>query len=110
MLMSKNKAVSLDNVCTLVTISTTENDYGETAQTETSTDVFCAEISIHSARKDSARVQGIRLAKCVVVNSDEYNNELYVKYGDILYTVYDIYLRVDGYTEIVLRERAGDNV
>ena len=46
----------------------------------------------------------------IVVNSDEYNNELYVKYGDILYTVYDIYLRVDGYTEIVLRERAGDNV
>ena len=109
-MISTKNSLSFMNVCSLVTISTTENDYGETAQTETLTDVFCAEISIHSARKDSARVQGIRLAKCVVVNSDEYNNELYVKYGDILYTVYDIYLRVDGYTEIVLRERAGDNV
>ena len=95
-MISTKNSLSFMNICTLVTISTTENDYGETAQTETSTDVFCAEISIHSARKDSARVQGygLRNALSLIRTSTTTNCMLSMATFYTLYTIYICVLTV----------------
>lgn len=110
-MISEKNSLSFMNICELISIEITENDFGETTGKETKSELFCAEIPIHSSRKDVARTQGIRLTKCIVVNSDEYSEEiLYIGYGGTKYAVYDTYTRPDGYTEITLKERVGDNV
>ena len=110
-MMSEKNSLAFMNICQLVSIATSENEIGETTNTETKSEIFCAEITVHSNRKDVARAQGIRLTKCVVVNSDEYSEDiLYIDYGGVRYAIYDTYPRSDGYTEITLKERVGDNV
>lgn len=110
-MISEKNSLSFMNTCELVSITTIENELGETSESETKSELFCAEIPVHSSRKDVARAQGIRLTKCLVVNSDEYSEDiLYIEYGGVRYAVYDTYPRPDGYTEITLKERVGDNV
>ena len=108
MLSQKNKKVSLDNVCTFVTISTTENDYGETAETETKTGIFCAELPVPSNEFFNAQQSGFKAQKCLVVNSDEYNEESLIEYDSKPYSVYRYYPRADGYTELYCSERLGN--
>ena len=72
-MISEKNSLSFMNICELISIEITENDLGETTKNETKSEIFCAEIPVHSSRKDVARVQGIRLTKCIVVNSDEYS-------------------------------------
>ena len=109
MLSQRNKKMSLDNVCSLVTLTVTENDYGETTTTETKTDVFCAELPITSNEFFSAQQSGIKTQKCLVVNSDEYFEQMLVDYEEKRYNIYRIYPNADGYTELYCSERIGND-
>ena len=108
MLSQKNKKISLDNVCTFVTFSTTENDYGETSTTETKTDVFCAELPITSNEFFNAQQSSFKAQRCLVVNSDEYAEESLIEYEGKPYSVYRYYPRSDNYTELYCSTRLGN--
>jgi len=107
MISSKN-SLSFMNICTLIDIETTENEYGVPTETETKTDVFCAEIPITSNEFFKARDSGIKTQKCLVVNSDEYNEQTLIEYEGKPYSVYRVYANTDGYTELYCAERIGN--
>jgi SPP1 family predicted phage head-tail adaptor len=107
-MISEKNSLCFMNVCSLVSITVTENDYGETTTSETSTDIFCAELPITSNEFRNAQQGGFKAQRCVVVNSDEYNEENLVEYEGKPYSVYRYYPRADNYTELYCCTRLGN--
>lgn len=107
-MISNKNDTSLDNVCSLIAITSTENEYGEPTAMETSKDIFCAELPVTSNEFFSAQQSGFKVQKCLVVNSDEYTEERLIGYEGKRYSVYRYYQRADGYTELYCAERVGN--
>lgn len=70
-------------------------------------EVFCAEIPITSNEYFSCYQGGIEVKKCLVVNTEEYENEAIVEYSGEKLAVYRRYSRYDGKTEIYLEKKMG---
>ena len=104
---NKNRPL-LVNKCSLVDITTSENDYGETTKTETKTELFCAELPVTSNEFFNASQSGIKVQKMLAVNSNEYNMESLVEYNSKRFSIYRYYQRSDGYTELYCAERIGN--
>lgn len=107
-MISEKNALRIDNVCKLITISSAENDYGETTDSETSLQIFCAELPVTSNEFFSANQSGFKAQKVLVVNSDEYTKQKLVDYESDRYSIYRYYQRPDGYTELYCAERVGN--
>lgn len=93
--MTNIQNISLDETAELIA------DDGERSA------VFCSERPIQAAEFFKCQQAGIENIRQVVVNSDEYGNQMRVDFGNVEYTVYRIYKRFDGYTELYLSERIG---
>lgn len=108
----KTQSFSLDNVCYLLSyLKPKQDDIGQYIPLEIiKTLCFCAEGSIYSDEFFSAGQQGIKPQIKLIVDSESYNGETDVLYNDIKYSVYRIYVRQDGYTEIYLTKKLGDGV
>lgn len=99
------------NVCALIAVSNTENEYGEiTNSTETETEVYCAECPVSSNEFYSAYAHGIRASKCLVVNSSEYAGQMLIEYESERYSVFRTIPRVDGYLELYCERRIGSDI
>ena len=100
--------VSLDQVCELITIVSSQDDLGQFVKSELRTSVFCSELSITRAEFNLAGQLGLKPSKLLIVDSESYDNEQYIEYDKIKYSIYKTFMRIDGFTELYLEVKAGD--
>ncbi|MBH0174715.1 hypothetical protein IHV09_14195 [Fictibacillus sp. 23RED33] len=106
--LGNNEHISLDDVCFLVSVTTVKDELGQPIEEqEVERQIFCSEMSVSRA-EFSAAGQNDRIPQCtLVVDSDEYDQEIEVKHGKKKFTVYRTFLRSDGLTELYCEVRAG---
>lgn len=93
--------ISLDDICNLITVETELDELGQPVGTnEVSRQVFCSRKSVSRAEYAAAGQNGLKPDLVLVVDSDEYDDEDTVSYGDKKLHVYRTYLRQDGFTEL----------
>lgn len=73
----------------------------------TRSEVLCSERPIQAAEFFKCQQAGIENVRQIVINSDEYENQMHAEFGGMEYAVYRVYKRYDGYTEMYLSERIG---
>ena len=105
--ISSKSALSLDNVCYLISTTITKDEYHIEHEAITEKACFCAELPVFSTEFYSARRQGIRSNVTLVVDSESYSDETEVKYGDVTYSVYRVFPREDGMAELYLGKKLG---
>lgn len=93
--MTNIEMISLDETAALI------SDDGTRAE------ILCCERPVIASEFFKASQQGICNLHLLIVNSDEYGNQLRVDFGGCLYCVYRVYRRTDGYTELHINERPG---
>lgn len=100
--------VSLDDVCTLLSIEVIQDEIGQFIKTEKPYLVFCSKMSITRAEFSAAGQVGHKPELMLVVDSDSYDREKYFEYQNVKYSIYKSFQRVDGFTEIYGEVVAGD--
>jgi SPP1 family predicted phage head-tail adaptor len=102
------KHISLDHICDLLSITTTQDALGQFIRTEESTTVFCSELSITRAEFNTAGQLGHKPDILLIVDGESYSQEQYIEYEKIKYTIYKTFRRADGFTELYCEIRGGD--
>ena len=105
--VAKKDSVSLDNVCYFIAQTFVEDDIGQQIATNTETLCFCAELPIASSEFFNAGQNGIKSEIALLVDSESYSGETLAKYNDVRYSIYRVYPRSDGMTELYLNKRVG---
>lgn len=100
--------ISLDNVCNLLSITTTQDELGQFVKTEKSYMVFCSKMSITRAEFNSAGSLGHKPDIMLIVDSDSYENEKLVEFEGKKYSIYKNFQRNDSFTEIYCEVKSGD--
>lgn len=92
------------DICHLGNETATMNDIGDPVKSVVfSPDyVFCSEKSVTRTEYYSAAVAGMKPAIVLIVKAADYNNERYVKYEDIKYTVIRTYQTMSEDIELIL--------
>jgi hypothetical protein len=102
-----SKHISLDDVCFLLSVTTTEDDLGQPIETETPRQVFCSRLSITRTEYSAAGQFGHKPQKVLLVDSDEYDQENRLSYENTNFSIYKDFMRPDGYTELYCEVKAG---
>lgn len=92
--------ISLDDVCNLITITTTKDELNQFIRSETKYMVFCSKLSITRAEFSSSGLLGHKPQILLVVDSDSYDDESAVEYNQKKYDIYKTFQRQDGFTEL----------
>ena len=79
------------DVISLITITTTENELGDTIEVPTERQVFADKQSIRQSEFYQAAATGLRPELMFVVRSIDYNQEPKLKHGDKTYTIIRTY-------------------
>lgn len=80
-----------DNTCKLGKYSKVTNDIGDTIKTLVFREVFCDEKSVRGSEFYQAQAVGIKPEIVLEVKQIDYENEKYVEYDSIQYTVLRTY-------------------
>lgn len=109
MLKNIQKApLSLDGVCSLLALGEPVSDeVGNQIVQRTERTAFCAQLPASRSEFYAAGKEGIRAEYVLAVDSEEYAGEEQVRYKGITHTVYRVYPRPDGFTELYLTQKAG---
>jgi SPP1 family predicted phage head-tail adaptor len=100
---------SLDDVCYLLTIQTQgKDDLGQAITTEVQQMTFCSRLSITRAEFNSAGQLGHKPDMMLVVDCDAYDQEQFLMYRDVKYSIYKTFRRIDNFTELYCEVKAGD--
>lgn len=105
--ISDKDNISLDNVCYLISETVTRDEMLVEQITKTEKLCYCAESAVYSNEFYKAGQQGIEANKLIIINSEEYSDELKVKYEEKEYSVYRTFPRADGLAELYLTFKAG---
>lgn len=105
--IGNNKYISLDDVCFLISVTTTEDELGQPIETETERQIFCSKLSINRAEFLAAGQLDFKPQIMLIVDSDEYDLEEKLKYEEKRFAVYRTFPRADGYTELYCEVKAG---
>jgi SPP1 family predicted phage head-tail adaptor len=105
--IGNNVYPSLDDVCTLLSVTSVPDPLGQPILTEYPNMVFCSKLSITRAEFNSAGNQGFSPDMMLIVDSDSYENEKYVEYYEKKYTIYKTFQRNDGFTELYCEVKTG---
>jgi hypothetical protein len=100
--------ISLDDVCNLLSSTSTKDDLGQAIIEEKAFMVFCSKLSIVRAEFSSAGQLGHKPDMMLVVDSDAYDGEKHLEYYGKKYSVYKAFMRPDGFTELYCEVNAGD--
>jgi SPP1 family predicted phage head-tail adaptor len=100
--------ISLDDACTLLSITSTKDELGQPIFQEKSYLVFCSKLSITRAEFNSAGQLGHKPDMILVVDSDSYEKEKLLEYQGKKYGIYKSFMRQDGFTELYVEVNAGD--
>lgn len=93
-------AISLDDVCNLLSETQTKDALGQPIINEKPYMVFCSRLSITRAEFNVAGQQGYKPEMTLVVDSDSYDQEKKLEYKNKKYTIYKTFQRIDGFTEL----------
>ncbi|MDX8291421.1 hypothetical protein SLL00_16545 [Metabacillus indicus] len=99
--------VSLDEVCSLLSMHTVKDELNQNISTPIERQVFCSKISISRAEFSAAGQLNHKPQIVLLIDSDEYDYEKKLKFEDVTYTAYRHFQRSDGYTEVYCEVRAG---
>ena len=102
------KNISLDDYCYLLSITTTQDSIGQFIKVEKPYMVFCSKLSITRAEFNSSGQLGHKPEMMLLVDSESYDNELYLEYQNKKYSIFKTFQRVDNYTELYCEVKAGD--
>ncbi len=113
--LGNSNNISLDDVCSLISLSVTEDDLGQDIETEIPRQIFCSKLSINRAEFLAAGQLGLKPQMTILVDSDEYDGEKSLRYeenGELTedspkYEIYRDYRRSDGFTELYCEVRTG---
>jgi hypothetical protein len=105
--IGNRQAVSLDDVCYLLSITSEPDELGQAIKTEKSFMVFCSKISITRAEFNAAGQLGHKPDMMLLIDSDAYDQEQYLKYHEKKYSIYKSYQRFDGFTEVYCEVKSG---
>lgn len=100
--------VSLDDICYLLSITSTKDELGQPIKTEKPFMVFCSKNSITRTEFNTAGQSGHKPDMMLIVDSDAYENERLLRYGNKKYSIYKTYMRTDGFTELYCEVKSGD--
>lgn len=101
------KYVSLDDVCTLVSITYTKDELGQQIKQETERQVFCTLLSINRYEFSAAGQLGLKPKIMLIIHNDEYEGETKIKYNNKNYQVYKDFARSDGFVELYCGVKVG---
>lgn len=102
------RSISLDHVCNLISVITSQDEIGQFIRSEVAQQAYCAELSITRQEFNLAGQSGRKASKVIIVDSDTYDDESLLEYGEIKYTIYKSFRRVDGLTELYCETKSGD--
>lgn len=99
--------ISLDDVCYLLSITTTKDEINQFITSEKSYMIFCSKLSITRAEFSTAGNLGFKPEMMLVVDSDSYDNEKLLEYEGKKYSIYKTFQRIDGFTELYCEVKIG---
>lgn len=102
--------ISLDDVCTLLSITTTKDELNQAIKSEKPYMVFCSKLSITRAEFNTAGILGFKPDMMLIVDSDSYDQEKLLEYNKKKYSIYKTFQRVDGFTELYCEVKTGDTI
>jgi len=105
--ISDKNNISLDLICYLQSVTITEDDIGNQTETSANRQVFCAELPLNSSEYFNAGLREIKPERLLVVDLEEYDNEISVLYEDVEYSIYRTYPRADSLIELYCNKKAG---
>ncbi|PGZ44102.1 hypothetical protein COE56_30470 [Bacillus anthracis] len=104
-----SKHISLDDVCFLISVKTIKDELDqEEAIKEIPRQVFCSKSSISRQEFLAGGQLGFKPQILLLVDSDEYDDETSLIYGNKKYSIYRTFPRVDGFTELYGEVKTGD--
>jgi SPP1 family predicted phage head-tail adaptor len=106
--IGNNKFISLDDVCNLISLSSTQDELGQPIITEKPMMVFCSKLSITRHEFGVAGQQGHKPEMMLVVDADTYENEKKVEYQNKKFDIYKTFHRSDGFIELYCEVVAHD--
>ena len=106
--IGNNKLISLDDVCNLLSLTSTKDDLGQPIITENPFMVFCSKLSITRQEFNVAGQQGHKPEIMLVVDYDSYDQEKKVEHQNKKYDIYKVFRRADGFTELYCEVNAND--
>jgi len=89
------------DVISLITVTTTENELGDTIEVSTERQVFADKQSVRQSEFYQAAATGLRPELMFVVRSIDYNQEPKLKHGDKTYTIIRTYDKDGELTELI---------
>jgi len=101
------KNISLDDVCYLISTTTTKDDLNQYVTSEKSFMIFCSKLSITRAEFSTAGNLGFKPQMMLIVDSDTYDNEKLLEYEQKKFSIYKTFQRVDGFTELYCEVKIG---
>jgi len=106
--ISSKETMSLDNTVHLIQTETDDDDMLQSVETRSEPRiVFCAELPLAQSEFYKAAQNSIKSARCLLVNSEDYNGEYLAEYDGQVYSVYRIYKLSSGFTELYLEDKEG---
>jgi hypothetical protein len=106
--IGNNKFISLDDICNLISQTSTQDDLGQPIITENFHMVFCSKLSITRQEFNVAGQQGYKPEMMLVIDSDSYDQEKKLEYHNKKYNVYKVFMRSDGFTELYCEVNVND--
>ncbi|MDD5589475.1 MAG: phage head closure protein [Candidatus Nanoarchaeia archaeon] len=98
------------DVISLISISYSENDYGNMVETETKKTVYADVQAIRQSEFYQANATGLRPEKTFVIRAIEYSNEPRIEYNSKYYTVIRTYDKDGELLELICSEKVGHEV
>lgn len=114
--IGNHSIISLDDVCSLVSVTSTYDELDQPINTESDRQLFCTKLGITRAEFSSAGQLGHKPELLLLIDSEEYDDESHLKYdnaGNLTnkskkYSIYKAFPRVDGFTELYCGVKIGD--
>jgi SPP1 family predicted phage head-tail adaptor len=100
--------ISLDHVCKLISITTTQDSIGQFIKSKKERTIFCSKMSITRAEFNTAGNLGHKPTLMLIVDGDEYGKEQYLEFENVQYSIYKTFQRADNFTELYCEVKAGD--
>lgn len=91
-----------DNVVNLIVVTKTVDDAGDIVEQETTTTIFCNELSVGQSEYYQAMANGFKPEIKLKIHRLEYNNQKKAEYNGIKYDVIRTYANDNETVELVL--------
>lgn len=104
----RKKSISKDDICYLISVTTTLDDLMQEIEVETNRQVFCDKLSIGQKEFALSAQSGLKAEMIIVIDKDEYNDEEKLIYKNQKYSIYRTFVRNDGDIELYCERRVGD--